>query len=205
MWFRKKEVVEEYVPPVPTKLYLLVEEQKQGMIQYFHENDVEVYGIATDADILIDELIFEKDRVRLVVIDSGKGKFDDKKTLEQIEGLVEITCEIGNVSMFSNINSFNTIKKKIVANSKEKANKIDVYKSSGVVDVLTHLQSYNEVYNEGKVKDVRPENVLSFRPQAVHREHPDQSVREIFDKDITLDYSIEDDTLPRYGNQSRHY
>lgn len=205
MWFKKKEVEEEYIPPVDTKLYLLVESQKQGLIQYFHENDVEVYYITTDADEMIDELVREEDNMRLVVIDSGKGKFDDKKVLSDIEGVVEIACDVGCVSMFSNVNGFNNIKKKVVSNDKTKADKIDVFKSSGVVDVLTHLQGYNEVYREGRAKDVIPENVLSFKPETIHREHPDQSVRENFDVNISLDYSDEDDSLPRYGKQSRHY
>ena len=165
--FKRKQVEEVYVPPVKTKLYLLVEVQKQGLIQYFHENGVEVYFISTSVDDIIDELLLEESPMRLVVIDSGRGKFDDKKVLESIEGLIEIVCDMGYVSMFSNTNYFNTVKKRAVNNNKERENKIEVFKASGAVDVLSHLQEYNETYEDGGAEDVIPENVLEYQPTSI--------------------------------------
>lgn len=205
-WLFKKREVEEVnqKPPKKTKLFLLIEEQKQGIIQYFHENGVEVFYVNSDAVIMTNILLAETDYARLVVLDSGKGKFDDRKVLEDISAAVEIVCEIGEVSLFSNRNSFSGLKKKLVALDKEKADKIDVFKSVGVVDVLTQLQQYNEVYSEGGAEDVTPENVLNYKPELINRVTPKGFVPENFDENINLDYSDEDDTLPRYGRMMKH-
>lgn len=208
--FKRKQAEEVYVPPVETKLYLLVEVQKQGLIQYFHENGVEVYFISTTVDDIIDELLLEESKIRLVVIDSGRGRFDDKKELEAIEGLIEVVCDMGNVSMFSNTNYFNSLKKRAVSNNKERAEKIDVFKSSGAVDVLTHLQEYNEVYNEGGAEDVVPENVLEFQPTSMAISDKDRKMlnsitRSVLDIDSSIYNSVSDsdESLPRYGKHKR--
>lgn len=208
--FKRKQSEEVYVPPVETKLYLLVEVQKQGLIQYFHENGVEVYFISTTVDDIIDELLLEESKIRLVVIDSGRGRFDDKKELEAIEGLIEVVCDMGNVSMFSNTNYFNSLKKRAVSNNKERAEKIDVFKSSGAVDVLTHLQEYNEVYNEGGAEDVVPENVLEFQPTSMAISDKDRKMlnsitRSVLDIDSSIYNSVSDsdESLPRYGKHKR--
>lgn len=208
--FKRKQSEEVYVPPVETKLYLLVEVQKQGLIQYFHENGVEVYFISTTVDDIIDELLLEESKIRLVVIDSGRGRFDDKKELEAIEGLIEVVCDMGNVSMFSNTNYFNSLKKRAVSNNKERAEKIDVFKSSGAVDVLTHLQEYNEVYNEGGAEDVIPENVLDFQPTSMAISDKDRKMlnsitRSVLDIDSSIYNSVSDsdESLPRYGKHKR--
>lgn len=205
LWFKKREVeVEEKEPPKKTKLYLLVEVQKQGIIQYFHENGVEVFFVNSDVDIMMNIILAEYDYVRLVIIDSGKGRFDDKKAIESINALVEIVCEIGEVTMFSNKNIFSAVKKKIVSVDKDKASKIDVFKTTGAVDVLTQLQTYNEVYDEGGAEDVVPENVLNYKPELINRVTPKGFVPENFDSGIELDYSDAEDTLPRYGRLMKH-
>lgn len=202
MFFKRKVKEEVYVPPVETKLYLLVEVQKQGLVQYFHENGVEIYFMSQNPDEVIDALLLEEDNMRLVVIDNDRGKFDDKKVLDMIEGVVEIACDIGEVSMFSNTNGFNNIRKKIVSQNKDKNDKINIYKSSGAVDILMHLKTYNEVYTQGGAEDVVPENVLSFTPTYIEREKGDIN-REIFDVD--MDSIDMDESLPRYGRALRNY
>jgi hypothetical protein len=209
--FKKKEVEVEYIPPTEKRLYVLVEEQKQGLIQYLHENGVEVYYISSKTSELMDEVMLDEHPVRLLIIDSNKGRFDDKKELVEIESLVEIVTDAdGYVSMFSNMNHFNVIKKHIVTRTKSKADKIVVYKSAGAVDILTYLADYNEVYVEGGAKDVIPEDVLGFRPDKVQLKDKEKQAlsnitREIYDIDMHSFEDENEESIPRYGRAVKHY
>lgn len=207
-FFKRKEEEVEYIPPVETRLYLLVEYQKQGLIQYFHENNVEVFFISDSPEALLDECIMIDESIhsRILIIDSGKSKFDDRKTLDTIEEIIEVVLgENGSVSLFSNSTHFNHSRKKCIAKNRDWEDRIDVFKYSGAVDILSHLQDYNESYIEGGAEDIIPENVLEFTPSSYAVSDKDRKTL----NDITrgnMDINMREhviseniESLPRYG------
>lgn len=199
---KKKKVEEEVIPPVQTRLYVLVEVQKQGLVQYLHENGVEVYALTDNPDELMDEFLLEDTDCRLVIIDNGRGRFEDKHMKESLLSLIEIVADMGKVTIFCTAGFLLHTKKNMTAKSKEVGSRIDIFKTSGAVDILSNLKTYNEVYTEGGAKDVTVEGVLNFKGEHIDLKTNDIDVSALA-VPVDLDMDNDDISLPRFGKAKR--
>lgn len=203
LFFKKKKVEEvEEIPPVNTKLYVLVEVQKHGLVQYLHENGVEVYALTDDPEKLMDDFLLEDEESRLIIIDNGRGRFEDKHTKESLLSLIEIVADMGKVSIFTTAGFLLHVKKNMATKNKEASNRIDIFKTSGAVDILTKLKSYNEIYTEGGAEDINIENVMNFKGDLVYLKTNDIDVPDL-DVPVKYDLDNDEDSLPRYGKAKR--
>lgn len=160
--FKKKEE-EVYVPPQDTKLYLFTEVNKIGIVHYFMSNSIEVAVMSSEVNDIMDTALMEDYPSRLLIIDYGRGKFNDMEYVEGVTGLIEIFADIGYVTVFTCSNLMQNAIKHKFGKSKNVMSKIEVLKYKGAVDIYEHLTEKNETYTISGATDIRPENTLTFK------------------------------------------
>lgn len=184
--FKKKEVnPEELEPPKETELILLIEEIKMGIVDYFKTNGIEIKAITSDIEEAKIALIMSNQSVRIVVVETGLGEFNNREAKDSIADLLGV-CEedMKNFTIMYTTTSFKSEICKSIENKRP-----DTCKYESTVSILDKLQQYNEVYVVPGAKDMSVEDCLNSSGRKLeHYENEEVVFREL---NINIDESEE--------------
>lgn len=157
----------EYIPPTKKRLYLLSEVVKMGMVQYLHNNKIEVIQLSDDVSEMLSAAMFETHPARLVILDYGRGDFLEATKIVEIIGLIETFADVGEITVFSNTATFKTAIAKKFAKHKSVLDKVDMHDYKGAVHIYEVLRDKNEIFTEGGAIDISPEDTFEFKGEKV--------------------------------------
>lgn len=142
-----EEVKEASEPDISDKeemiLYLITDRKVPGLINYFRECGVNLSNIYTSVDEATDTISMQSDRARIVVADTGLGKFTSTKIRHSLIDLLGICDENNKVSVFY---TDSVIKVDSMSRLGKDADGIDWLKYSGTADMVAKILQYKENY-----------------------------------------------------------
>lgn len=169
--FKKKSNKEVEEKPIEDKaLVILIDNPKAGMVAYFNSIGIKIRALYSSIDELKIDLLFDNTSTRVVIADSGVGKFKEDKESNSLHDLLEIIKN--NNSSLSVISYSDTISKNIrnivkrmEKNSKQDNDKIDVDYStySNIRDIIDTLSKYRENYVVDGAEDIIYIEPLKFK------------------------------------------
>lgn len=150
-------------------LILLLDNPKAGIISYLSQLGIEVKSLHTDVETLNMSLLSytTEDKCRVVVVDSGTGKFTSKEAEYNLYGLIDLlnpsifslTVFFTNKSFFkfvkNTVNSINT--------SSETALNVDYVQYETIKTLVDTLKSYPERYMEKGAEDTVIAEPLKYK------------------------------------------
>lgn len=143
--FSKKKDVVVVEPPKECSLIILCEEIKNGVVDYFADNGIQIKCMFTSISDTTFEVMKSEGDCRIVIIESGTGKFITQDSRHEICDLLGVGSSNAKASVFySNSALKNTIK----SESKNiKLIEVDFTPYTSILTVLNKLSEYNEIYN----------------------------------------------------------
>lgn len=152
--FRKKS--EAPVEVVDKNLYILLEQEKPGIVTYLESSGMHVKGISTNLNKLMLMLIREKNPIRLLIVDFNNGDWNRKDIADNLVGLVaSYSNEPHDCTIFTR-NSYLRLQL-----NKRQIN-ADVREFKGASDIVKALLEYNENYVSSGASDFIHENKESL-------------------------------------------
>jgi len=124
-------------------LYLVTDRNTHGLVNYFRECGIELSNVYSTIMEARNALLMQSKPSRIVVVDTGLGKFTSTRTRQELIDMIGICDENNKVSVFytDSVIKIDTVKK--LENREEG---LDWFKYKSTVDVLTTLLRYNETY-----------------------------------------------------------
>ena len=177
---KSKENVNTQVYPVDKQdmlLYLLVENQKSGIVEYFKEHGVEITKIFESIEDAKVEMLIAVNKVRLVIIENGNGRFITSEARSDIADLVGMAD--GDSKRVTVLYTNSCIRTDIRKKNKRALESMDIAQYSNTVGVLNKLNSYNERYNSGGASDIQIDKKLDFEGERVRLIGENQAKREL--------------------------
>lgn len=150
-------------------LILLLDNPKAGIISYLSQLGIEVKSLHTDVETLNMSLLSytTEDKCRVVVVDSGTGKFTSKEAEYNLYGLVDLlNPSIFSLTVFSTSKSFFKFVKNTVNNintSSETALNVDYVPYETIKTLVDTLKSYPERYMEKGAEDTVIAEPLKYK------------------------------------------
>lgn len=142
-----EQEVEEVIPPTEAEVLVLTDRYHSNLLRYFRGCGFNVRKVYTDLKQLRNSVMFAYGPVRVVIIDTGLGKFTNlsaRAEIKDILGMVEDTCRIS--FFYTDTISLNEAKDSSEFNWKD----IDWHKyvstASTVATMLKTAQKKNEKY-----------------------------------------------------------
>lgn len=150
-------------------LILLLDNPKAGIISYLSQLGIEVKSLHTDVETLNMSLLSytTEDKCRVVVVDSGTGKFTSKEAEYNLYGLIDLL----NPSIFSltvlytNKSFFKFVKNTVnnINTSSETALNVDYVQYETIKTLVDTLKSYPERYMEKGAEDTVIAEPLKYK------------------------------------------
>ena len=150
-------------------LILLLDNPKAGIISYLSQLGIEVKSLHTDVETLNMSLLSytTEDKCRVVVVDSGTGKFTSKEAEYNLYGLIDLlNPSIFSLTVFSTNKSFFKFVKNTVNNintSSETALNVDYVPYETIKTLVDTLKSYPERYMEKGAEDTVIAEPLKYK------------------------------------------
>lgn len=150
-------------------LILLLDNPKAGIISYLSQLDIEVKSLHTDVETLNMSLLSytTEDKCRVVVVDSGTGKFTSKEAEYNLYGLIDLlNPSIFSLTVLSTNKSFFKFVKNTVNNintSSETALNVDYVQYETIKTLVDTLKSYPERYMEKGAEDTVIAEPLKYK------------------------------------------
>lgn len=160
------EQTEEAEKPRDLILYIIIDKANPAMLQYYRECGVNVSKIFTNINDAKDTLLMQVDPVKILIIDTGTGRFSAMGSRKELLDLMGICDEDARISVFL---TDTVIKSEVEYNESFETKKIHWYKFKSNTDVIAKLlqakDKENYIYDDNdkdSVDDI-PENVLDFK------------------------------------------
>lgn len=160
------EQTEETDKPRDLILYIIIDKANPAMLQYYRECGVNVSKIFTNINDAKDTLLMQVDPVKILIIDTGTGRFSAMGSRKELLDLMGICDEDARISVFL---TDTVIKSEVEYNESFETKKIHWYKFKSNTDVIAKLlqakDKENYVYDDNdkdNIDDI-PENVLDFK------------------------------------------
>lgn len=160
------EQTEETDKPRDLILYIIIDKANPSMLQYYRECGVNVSKIFTNINDAKDTLLMQVDPVKILIIDTGTGRFSAMGSRKELLDLMGICDEDAMISVFL---TDTVIKSEVEYNESFETKKIHWYKFKSNTDVIAKLlqakDKENYVYDDNdkdSIDDI-PENVLDFK------------------------------------------
>lgn len=160
------EQTEETEKPRDLILYIIIDKANPAMLQYYRECGVNVSKIFTNINDAKDTLLMQVDPVKILIIDTGTGRFSAMGSRKELLDLMGICDEDARISVFL---TDTVIKSEVEYNESFETKKIHWYKFKSNTDVIAKLlqakDKENYIYDDNdkdSVDDI-PENVLDFK------------------------------------------
>ena len=160
------EQTEETEKPRDLILYIIIDKANPAMLQYYRECGVNVSKIFTNINDAKDTLLMQVDPVKILIIDTGTGRFSAMGSRKELLDLMGICDEDARISVFL---TDTVIKSEVEYNESFETKKIHWYKFKSNTDVIAKLlqarDKENYIYDENDkdtVDDI-PDNVLQFK------------------------------------------
>lgn len=163
--FKKKKTVEEE-PPKEVVLYVLIEEVKMGIVDYFKNNGIEIKILTKDIDEARMALILSEENSRIVIVETGIGEFSLPEAKTDIADLLGV-CEEDKKD-FTIIYSTTSFKTDVLKMSNVKNG--DCIRYENTVTILNKLKEYNEIYTTPGAKDLTVDDVLNAKGKKIDSE-----------------------------------
>lgn len=150
-------------------LILLLDNPKAGIISYLSQLGIEVKSLHTDVETLNMSLLSytTEDKCRVVVVDSGTGKFTSKEAEYNLYGLIDLlNPSIFSLTVLSTNKSFFKFVKNTVNNintSSETALNVDYVPYETIKTLVDTLKSYSERYMEKGAEDTVIAEPLKYK------------------------------------------
>ena len=150
-------------------LILLLDNPKAGIISYLSQLGIEVKSLHTDVETLNMSLLSytTEDKCRVVVVDSGTGKFTSKEAEYNLYGLIDLlNPSIFSLTVLSTNKSFFKFVKNTVNNintSSETALNVDYVPYETIKTLVDTLKSYPERYMEKGAEDTIIAEPLKYK------------------------------------------
>lgn len=150
-------------------LILLLDNPKAGIISYLSQLGIEVKSLHTDVETLNMSLLSytTEDKCRVVVVDSGTGKFTSKEAEYNLYGLIDLlNPSIFSLTVLSTNKSFFKFVKNTVNNintSSETALNVDYVPYETIKTLVDTLKSYPERYMEKGAEDTVIAEPLKYK------------------------------------------
>lgn len=150
-------------------LILLLDNPKAGIISYLSQLGIEVKSLHTDVETLNMSLLSytTEDKCRVVVVDSGTGKFTSKEAEYNLYGLIDLlNPSIFSLTVLSTNKSFFKFVKNTVNNintSSETALNVDCVTYETIKTLVDTLKSYPERYMEKGAEDTVIAEPLKYK------------------------------------------
>lgn len=150
-------------------LILLLDNPKAGIISYLSQLGIEVKSLHTDVETLNMSLLSytTEDKCRVVVVDSGTGKFTSKEAEYNLYGLIDLlNPSIFSLTVFSTNKSFFKFVKNTVNSintSSETALNVDYVQYETIKTLVDTLKSYPERYMEKGAEDTVIAEPLKYK------------------------------------------
>lgn len=160
------EQTEETDKPRDLILYIIIDKANPAMLQYYRECGVNVSKIFTNINDAKDTLLMQVDPVKILIIDTGTGRFSAMGSRKELLDLMGICDADARISVFL---TDTVIKSEVEYNESFETKKIHWYKFKSNTDVIAKLlqakDKENYVYDDNdkdSIDDI-PENVLDFK------------------------------------------
>ena len=150
-------------------LILLLDNPKAGIISYLSQLGIEVKSLHTDVETLNMSLLSytTEDKCRVVVVDSGTGKFTSKEAEYNLYCLIDLlNPSIFSLTVLSTNKSFFKFVKNTVNNintSSETALNVDYVQYETIKTLVDTLKSYPERYMEKGAEDTVIAEPLKYK------------------------------------------
>lgn len=182
--------------PVNTKLFILGEVYKLGIVHYLASQGVQVALLSTKPDEVIDKMLQEEQEARLLVLDYGRGQFARQEYTAEVLNLIEAFQDLGHVSVFSNTKGFVVLAK----NRSKGLERVEIQGYTGAVGVYQALKTKNEVYTVGGATDGIVADAGDFKMEQVPLNIDKLHVNWIRDHvDIMQEIGSNEESLPGYS------
>lgn len=159
------ESVEEVNNPKDLILYIIMDRINPSILQYYRECGINVSKIFTNINDAKDTLLMQVEPVKILIIDTGTGRFSAMGSRKELIDLMGICDEDARISVYY---TDTVIKSEVEYNESFEEKNIHWHKFKSNTDVVAHLLENigkeNYVYdNEDKDKVLdTPENILDF-------------------------------------------
>jgi len=150
-------------------LILLLDNPKAGIISYLSQLGIEVKSLHTDVETLNMSLLSytTEDKCRVVVVDSGTGKFTSKEAEYNLYGLIDLlNPSIFSLTvLFTNKSFFKFVKNTVnnINTSSETALNVDYVPYETIKTLVDTLKSYPERYMEKGAEDTVIAEPLKYK------------------------------------------
>ena len=179
-------------------LYIITDKDNINLINYYRGYGLNVSNIFTNLDDARNATVMSIEKIRLVIIETGTGKFTSiaaRKDLLDIAGLANDDI---NISIFY---TDNIVKKEIEYDASVDISKVKWYKYRSTADVLANMLQYSKKYKENYILDAmaqktkdKDENILEFKGGTDKYKSSDLGSPLLSLKDIILHHENEDES-----------
>lgn len=148
-------------------LYLVIDKPVEGLLNYFRMSGVNVSNIYSDIGEAKNEVIMQSDPLRIVIVDTGLGKFTTTTMRAELIDMMGISDDQNRTTVFY---TDSALKVDTLHTLGKSGKDIDWFKYQSTALVVATLLSYNEEYilnsdsdNLADQKKTQANDVLSFK------------------------------------------
>ena len=147
-------------------LYLVIDKPVEGLLNYFRMSGVNVSNIYSDISEAKNEVIMQSDPLRIVIVDTGLGKFTTTTMRAELIDMMGISDDQNRTTVFY---TDSALKVDTLHTLGKSGKDIDWFKYQSTALVVATLLSYNEEYilnsesdNLADQKKTQANDVLNF-------------------------------------------
>ena len=148
-------------------LYLVIDKPVEGLLDYFRMSGVNVSNIYSDIGEAKNEVIMQSDPLRIVIVDTGLGKFTTTTMRAELIDMMGISDDQNRTTVFY---TDSALKVDTLHTLGKSGKDIDWFKYQSTALVVATLLSYNEEYilnsdsdNLADQKKTQANEVLNFK------------------------------------------
>ena len=148
-------------------LYLVIDKPVEGLLNYFRMSGVNVSNIYSDIGEAKNEVIMQSDPLRIVIVDTGLGKFTTTTMRAELIDMMGISDDQNRTTVFY---TDSALKVDTLHTLGKSGKDIDWFKYQSTALVVATLLSYNEEYilnsesdNLADQKKTQAKDVLNFK------------------------------------------
>lgn len=148
-------------------LYLVIDKPVEGLLNYFRMSGVNVSNIYSDIGEAKNEVIMQSDPLRIVIVDTGLGKFTTTTMRAELIDMMGISDDQNRTTVFY---TDSALKVDTLHTLGKSGKDIDWFKYQSTALVVATLLSYNEDYilnsdsdNLADQKKTQANEVLNFK------------------------------------------
>lgn len=167
---KKSNVVVEEKPIEDKALVILIDNPKAGMVTYFNSLGIKIRALYKDLNELKMDLMFSEIPTRVIIADSGIGKFKIDKDISSLSDLIEIIKNnkdsLSVITANKNLSKvISKIVKRIEKNDKAEDDSLDIeyIRYDNISSILSVLEKYRERYIHEGATDIIYEEPLKFK------------------------------------------